>query len=274
MTDAWRPVGKVPPKQLGSARLQAHNAAQWVARLANSYIEPEPGDRHLDLAVDASDGALLSRDIGGGLCVGLDVADLALQFRENGRRSPHRLDMDARTPSEVEAWFLVELLHRLRDRDRFYKALPFEIAGLMTGDSADFLREQHAEGLAELAAWQANAAATLRKLAKGKAPLISSPLHFDIAVVIPVEGRRDASVRAGFAPGDERLPEPYFYVSDGATLGLAPQAGVARIGRSATRDLVVEALPVSDLAPGASGAAQALAFLEAGVTGRLRRQAN
>jgi hypothetical protein len=269
----WRPVGKITPQALGSARLQAHNAAQWVARLAHSYLPHQADDRHLDLIWDERDSALISRDIGDGLAVGLDVANLALEFREQGLRSPHRLDLEGRSPAEVEAWCLIELLHRHRDRDRFSKALPFEIAGLMSGDNVDFAQGAHAAELAELAHWQANAAVLLKQAAGGAAPVICSPNHFDLAVVMPVEGRPTAAVRAGFAPGDERLPEPYFYVAKGAALQSAVRADIPRIGRVELRDLVAQILPASEVAASAAGAELALQFLRTGIAECQRQQA-
>ena len=216
---------------LGSARVQAHNAAQWIARLAHSYLPHEPHNTHLDLVRDERDGALVGRDIGDGLSVGLDIADLALEFREHGRRSPHRLELEGRSPAEVEAWFLIELLHRHRDRDKFSKVLPFEIAGLMTGDNVDFKHDAHAPELSELARWQAHAATILKEATGGAAPAFCSPYYFDLAVVLPVDGRDTAAVRAGFAPGHEHQPRPYFYVATGAALQSAVPAGVPRIGR-------------------------------------------
>lgn len=270
-TRKWQPVGKVSLAKLREARLQAHNGAQWVARLAHSYLDHEVGDTHLDLTWDETDGALVGRDIGEGLSVGLDTADLALQFRENGKRVPHKIELDARSPAKVEAWFLVELLHRHRDRERFSKALPFEIAGLMTGDALDFSHESHAEGLAELARWQANAALLLRQIVGDKARIISSPYHFDIAAVVPIEGRGNAAVRAGFAPGDDRDLEPFFYISGSAVLASTAPKSMPRIGRIETRDLVAKALPVSQCG---AGGKRALEFLRDGLSDARRAQAN
>lgn len=263
---------QISPEALGSARLQAHNAVQWIARLAHSYLLHEPHDTHLDLVRDERDGALIGRDIGGGLSVGLDIADLTLEFREHGQRSPHRLEMEGRSPAKVEAWFLIELLHRHRDREKFSKALPFEIAGLMTGDNVDFMQDAHAAELAELARWQAHAAAILKQAAGGAAPIVCSPYYFDLAVVLPVDGRETAAVRAGFAPGDEHQPGPYFYVATGAVLQSAVPAGVPRIGRVEIRDLAAHTLPAADLISSVAGE-RALQFLLAGIADCRSRQA-
>jgi hypothetical protein len=265
VTQEWLPVGGVSPEALGQARLQAHNAAQWPARLAHSYAAHEPGDAHLDLIWDAREAALVGRDIGGGIAVGLDVADLALQFRESGRRSPHRLAMEGRSPAEVEAWFLVELLHRGCDRENFSKILPFEIAGLMSGDNVDFAQEAHSEALAELARWQANATGILRQATNDAGPVICSPRHFDTAVLLPADGHPAATVRAGFAPGDDRDPEPFFYVAIGATLAPAGPASLPRVGPRQLRNLVQKSLPAAEVVASAAAPELVLKFLRSGI---------
>ena len=269
----WLPVGTIPPRSLSEACRQAHNAAHWLARLAHSFIPAEPDRSHLDLTWDQRDGALVSRSFADGLAVGLDVADLILQFREHGERSPHRLELDGRSPAAVEAWFLVELLHRNCDRDKFSKALPYDSTDLMNGDVVEFAQARHAAELTELAHWQSNAAAVLQQASQGKGPIRCSPRHFDIAVVLPVEGTSGA-VRAGFASGDERLPEPYFYVAASASLEDAAPAHTPRIGRLQTRDLVADALPASEIIAAGGGGEPALKFLNAGIVAARRRLAN
>ena len=269
----WQPIGSISPGTLDEARRQAHNAVHWVARLAHSYLAAEPGNTHVDLIRDARDGALVTRGVGEGLSVGVDVAELTLQFREHGARSQHRLRLDGRSAAAVEAWFLVELLHRHCDRDRFSKVLPYDTADLMTGDVEEYAQERLAAELAELARWQSNAAAVLQQVSGGIGQIQCSPRHFDIAVVLPVEGAPGA-VRAGFAPGDERLPEPYFYIATHAWLDAAAPAGMPRIGRLQTRDLVVDVLPSSEIVAADAGAEPVLKFLSAGITAARRRLSN
>jgi hypothetical protein len=194
---------------------------------------------------------------------------LVLQFREHGRPVPHRIDLDGRSPAKVEAWILVELLHRQRDRDRFSKTLPFEIAGQMLGDAVDFTQEEHADALAELSRWHANAATLLQQVGGKGAAIVCSPCHFDLAVVLPVDGRRDALVRAGFVPGDERDPSPFFYVARSGVLQVPASGALPRIGRVATRDLVAMLLPAAEVGPGGK---RALEFLRDAVADERRKQ--
>jgi hypothetical protein len=130
---AWRAVGAVNPHRLGEARRQAHNAAQWLVRLARSYIAPQPHAQHTLLQWDSQRQALVTQEFLPQLTVELRIAELALRFTEDGRAVPHVIKLDDRTPAEVEAWVLVELLHRGIDYDRFSKSLPYKVPDLMTG---------------------------------------------------------------------------------------------------------------------------------------------
>jgi hypothetical protein len=220
---AWRSVGAVDPRRLGEARHQAHNAAQWLVRLTHSYMPPQPGARHALLRWDPQRQALVTQEFLPQLTAELRIPELALQFKENGRAVPHVIKIDDRTPAEVEAWVLVELLHRGVDRDRFSKSLPYEMADLMTGDAVRYVAEPLAAELNELAAWFANAASVLaaveqeqRDAATGRTqPLWCRPEVFHLTVLLPMPPLDASSapmLRAGFSAGDGRSEQPYFYV--------------------------------------------------------------
>ena len=42
----WRPLHAIDTARLSEARLQAHYAAQWLARAARAYVPPQPDDGH------------------------------------------------------------------------------------------------------------------------------------------------------------------------------------------------------------------------------------
>jgi hypothetical protein len=218
----WLPVGAVAPEKLREAHHQAHNAAQWLARVAHSYMQPQPEHAHTRLHWDAQRGALVTQDFLPKLTLDLRVANLTLQFREDGKAVPHVIEIDDRTPAEVEAWVLVELLHRRLDRDRFSKALPYAMPGLMTGDAIPYMSETLEAELAELAAWLANAASVLAHLAEEYLPAAPGasavwcwPEIFHMALLLPARADEAVSgrmLRAGLALGDAHHVEPYFYV--------------------------------------------------------------
>ena len=162
----WRPIPNVDVNTLGEARRQAHNTAQWLVRLAHTYMAPVVECRHTLLRWDLRAQALVTQNFLPNLALELRLTDLALQFREHDRPSPHVLDVDDRTPAEVEAWLLVELLHRHLDRDRFSKDLPYEFPDLMTGDAVSYSPETLGTGLRELALWFDNGASVLAGIAE------------------------------------------------------------------------------------------------------------
>lgn len=209
------------PDKRSEARLQLHSMLQWLARLANSYIEADPAGRHLTLLWDGDRHAFVTRTFNGDLAVELRLPPLEMQFREKDVLSPHVLYVDGRSPAEVEAWVLVELLHRGVDRARFSKQLPYGSAKLMHGDAKQFSPESHEAELAELATWLDTAAGVLRRVASNRAaagqPVDGEircwPEALHLAIAVPLEpGSASEALRVGLSAGDERTPEPHFMV--------------------------------------------------------------
>ena len=220
---AWRPVGTVDPQKLGETRIVAHSALQWLARLTLSYIDPADDHSHTNLGWDEAANALETREIQPGLTVEMRMPELTLQFKEDGQRTTHEIFLDDRSPAAVEAWILIELLHRHIDRDKFSKDLPYDVPNLMIGDAVEFFHEPHAAALGELTAWYANANAVLNvikdeysSVSPGPSEVRCWPHHFDIATLISFESGDPETARSigvGMSPGDEHYDEPYFYVS-------------------------------------------------------------
>jgi hypothetical protein len=233
----WRSVGAADPRRLGEARRQAHSAAQWLARLAHSYMAPQPDARHTLLRWDPQRMGLVTQEFLPALTAELRIPGLALQFKQDGRPVPHVMQVDDRTPAEVEAWVLVELLHRGLDRDRFSKSLPYQMPDLITGDAVGYVAAPLAAELDELAAWFANAAEILAAIAS-EAPSAPAPSDlapwcwpelFHLAVLLPLHSHdpsRAPMLRAGFSVGDGGGDQPYFYVTSHDAVATPPSAGV------------------------------------------------
>jgi hypothetical protein len=233
----WRSVGAADPRRLGEARRQAHSAAQWLARLAHSYMAPQPDARHTLLRWDPQRLALVTQEFLPALTVELRIPGLALQFKQDGRPVPHVMEVDDRTPAEVEAWVLVELLHRGLDRDRFSKSLPYQMPDLITGDAVGYVAAPLAAELDELAAWFANAAEILAAIAseapRAPTPPVPGPWCwpqlFHLAVLLPLhphDPSRGPMLRAGFSVGDGGSDQAYFYVTPHDAIATPPSASV------------------------------------------------
>jgi hypothetical protein len=221
-TIAWQTVDLPAPSRMVEARRQAHNAVHWLARFASSYIDPEPNIRHVELLWNDGHASIQTKTFGDGLSVELRVADLELQFCEGGKPVPHVLSFEERTPAHVEAWVLVELLHRGMDRDRFSKELPYPGRDLMLGDSEDHEVEAYRDELASMNGWLRNGAAVTsavrhelsRELSDdlSATPVICWPETFQLGIELPLPpGFGAPALRAGLAVGDTLRSEPFFF---------------------------------------------------------------
>lgn len=243
----WRVAADVDPKSLGEARNQTQNAVHWMARLANSYLSPEPEHRHVWMRYDAGRGAIVTRPFAGDVSIELRLPTLELQFRENDRPVPHILHVEGHSPAKVEAWVLVELLHRGIDRSQFSKSLPYQASNLMSGDHIEYSPDACARELDELSRWLGNAEAVLGPLRRefaadssaavnDDAGLLCWPEQLHVGLLVGLEPGSAATAKAlrvGLSAGDERYEEPYFFVAvqDGAEIEMPHPGAVLTASR-------------------------------------------
>jgi hypothetical protein len=213
----WGALAADDLTELPRARTEAINLVQWLARIANSYVSDGAPERRTDLEFRAGDAAFVTKRFANGTALELRLPSLELQFLDNGRPVPHIFDPEEHSPAEVEAWILVELLHRGVDRERFSKELPYNIPGLMTGDAEDHSPRSLHHGLTQLKRWFQGAAAVLDAAARvtgaDRAPIICLPQTLDLSCV-QKPGAKHGEL--GFSPGNAQNPEPYFYAYSSA----------------------------------------------------------
>lgn len=217
---AWTTIENLDSRKLNEARRQAHNGVHWLARFANSFLSPEAANRHIELTWDSERGAFSTKTFEQRYQVELRLADLTMQFREGAELVPHILSFEDRSPAHVEAWALVELLHRGLDRERFSKNLPYSPENLMSGDNEEFAPEAYQAELGVLNAWYRNAGDILTQLARqhtedgaGDAASIKCwPSSFQIGIEMPIQASGGRMLRAGMAISNTSRPEPYFFV--------------------------------------------------------------
>jgi hypothetical protein len=219
-TIEWPTFSEIEDGKLTAARRQAHNAVHWLVRFAHSYIEPEDGNGHAQLVWNPRDSVIQTKPFLDDYSVELRVGPLEMQFREGDKPVPHTLGFEERTPAHVEAWVLVELLHRGIDRSRYSKDLPYTPNDLMWGDHEDFEPEAFKTELCVIDQSFRAGAAVLQALRRSEdsgvaadAPLSCWPEPFQIGYEISLpQGSGAKNLRIGISPGDGVRPEPYFFV--------------------------------------------------------------
>jgi hypothetical protein len=247
----WRPLAVGDSEEFTRARNEALNLVQWLARIAHSYGSGMEPERRTDLDFDATRASFTTQPFADGVALQMHLPDLQLQFLAHGKPVPHTFDPDGRSPAEVEAWILVELLHRGIDRERFSKELPYAIAGLMTGDAVDHDTQACREGLTQLAAWFCNAATMIEAVGRAtgatNARIICQPRTFALTLA-PDSGAPRTDL--GFSPGDRENPEPYFYAGNTAGAGSQPAQRIAAAALLAQDDPARAAATLSKMMAG------------------------
>jgi hypothetical protein len=217
----WRPIRGVDASRVREARLLAHHAVQWLARAARAFVPRQPDDSHTILGWDDALDGFITHPLPGDLRLGLRIPPLTLVLM--GTSAQQRFALDGHTDADARRWLGERLgAHGLDARALDAKAR-YEIPDHPVTRGAAYAAGGLGDALAELAAWFANANASLEKCrhqmsARGLAPspVRIWPHHFDMATLILLEAgsaEHARSVNAGFSPGDERYDEPYFYLS-------------------------------------------------------------
>lgn len=214
----WIPL-QHPPRELKDARLVIHHAAQLVAiGVSKPLLPSREDDSHTNLLWHGGD-RWVGREIPGtaGLCVGLRPADLSLTVERNGEIQ-ESLSLVGRTRDEGLEWIRATL-ESLGARvppgslDFHYEMPEHPVAEGRTFP-ADFETER-----AELAAWYENAMGLVVEMAERSAdasPVVTWPHHFDVATLLSfgkTASGDDRTIGVGLSPGDDYIPEPYFYVT-------------------------------------------------------------
>jgi hypothetical protein len=228
----WRPLRGVDQGALREARLQAHYAAQALARFARAYAPPQPDDGHTSLVWDEALNGFATHPASNGTRLSLNIADLALVV--DGGKS---LALNGRTEAQARQWLASELSARGFDPAALDVPSPYDMPAHAIAQGASYAAAGAAQGLSELAAWYSNANLSIGAVQKKMVPGATSPLccwphHFDLAILTRLKrgANPDGYLGVGLSPGDHYYDEPYFYVSvypkpDGALLPTLPMIG-------------------------------------------------
>jgi len=212
---SWQHVPRANFVYLHAARLQAHYAAQWLARAAHAALPPHPDGAHVAMTWDDAFAGLVTQPLPDGSRLGLRFADLTLTFLGP---NPRVLPLDGRAEAEVRIWLGAHLAARGAEAGKLDSPLPYAMPPHPLASGARYALDEIGDELKALAVWSGNAHAALgavrKRLAarKMKAPPVRCWPHrfdFDCAVALG----RGRTMGVGYCPGDEFCDEPYFYVS-------------------------------------------------------------
>jgi len=211
----WRPLGAIAPTELGSARIQAHWAAQVILAVADGWTEAKPDDSHTNMEWRAEPGALVGNPTPAGLAIGLRPDDLTLLALWRDGRTQEALPLAGRTLAEALSWADNCAARAARTSPRGIKPRDYDMPAHPVSSGATFSADR--ASLEELGRWFGDADGLLREIAAaepGTTPIRCWPHHFDIAGIVFLHADDEArQIGFGLSPGDGYYPEPYFYLT-------------------------------------------------------------
>ena len=222
-TGNWRPFQGFDAGGLSGARLQAHFAAQWLARAARANIAAQSDDSHSNFGWDDTFDGLATHPLRDQLRLGLRLRDMTIALVDERSSPVAGQSLEGLTDPEVGD----RLSALLAPFDLKLEALSAPLAYAMPdhplAHGAAYRAREFADGLVELSSWFANGRLSLEGLGRTytsrgfPVPSVRCwPHHFDLGTMtvfpIPEDGGT-AYIGAGLSPGDGYYDEPYFYVS-------------------------------------------------------------
>jgi hypothetical protein len=271
----WRAVDNVDHGRLREARLQAHYAVQWLARVARAYVPPQPHDGHTNLGWDDALDGFTTHPLTDGTRLGLTLADLTLAFLPAGGGAPlDVLHLNGHADADVHAWLGPHLTAKGLDARALDAPSPYEMPAHPIATGARYAAADLADALSELAAWYANANGALGRVRQhliarkfSVPPVRCWPHHFDLDCLLSLPAGR--SVGAGFSPGDHYYEEPYFYVSayPGPAAAALPKLP---LGHWHTQDFTGAVATASDIVAAPDPKAATDTFLQVAADGAIK----
>ncbi len=211
----WKALGAAFSGELTQARLQLHWAAQLVSAPGTSLLPAEADYGHTNLGWDSRLGVLAGRNAGAESLQAVLVFEALELLVIDAGRERCSMRLGGHTLQQALAWLGKEMAG-----DESALVLPVhDMPSNVVGEGGVF-SDAGAEARTELAAWFANAFATIREVVSDEpaaSPVRCWPHHFDVASSIALDaggGSEEArSIGVGFSPGDGSYDQPYFYVT-------------------------------------------------------------
>jgi hypothetical protein len=278
----WAPIAGVDFARLHDARVQAHYAAQWLARAARAYLPAQPDDSHTNLGWDDVIGGLETHKLQGAR-VAVKFAPLSLVILEGKDSAPSRIfPLDGHKEADARAWLGEELGHLGLDARLLDTALPYKIPVHKLSAGAPYSSHAVADALRDLAAWYSNANRSLGRIRDAMqarkfdtAPVRCWPHHFDLATLTTLDRGKSTvesarSVGAGLSPGDEHFNEPYFYVTPWPYPPPAKLTKLPQIGGWYAKKFTAAVVPAHRILAAKGRQTETEQFLEAAIEASLK----
>ena len=218
---SWPDTTVFQTRQYRNARVEAHNALFWMARAAHSFLQPTLDNTHLYLLFDSESVDFRTQIFGDEIQIGLNLAELELYFCEKKEKVPHSFWLDEKTPAFVEAWYLVELLHRGLDPESFSTSLPFQSNDMVMGDTQDYNASLYKTELLALTTCIMNTIPILEQLTQqliknNKIPdvphkIALEPETFTLFFSGILSSKSNQKITAGLSAGDSLRQAPFLF---------------------------------------------------------------
>jgi hypothetical protein len=277
----WRPLSGIDQHRLHQARLQAHYAAQWLARTARAFIHSRQDDSHTSMRWESALDRFATHRLLNGTWLSLRITNLTLTLHDrDGMSRAEPFSLSQRTDHEIRQWLGKQFSARELDPSSLDDPSPYEMPAHPIAQGAEYDASTWADALVELAAWFTNAEYLLshvqkRITARNVAPpsVYCWPHHFDVASLTMLPKRKideAAYIGIGLSPGDEYYDEPYFYVSAYPKPNPADLPTLPMIGHWHTHEFVAAILPAHRILVTKDQEADISGFLERAVDSILK----
>ncbi len=201
------------------ARLQAHYAAQWLARYGRSYLPPQSDDSHTSMLWNPSAKLFLSPSSGTGT-LALDIPTLTLFWLDPKGTLGTGFSLEGKTDAEAEEVLRAMLGELGLNPQRLNPELPYDLPGHGIAKGSAYDVTANAKGLLALSTLFHQGAEILTGVQgreEGASAVRCWPHHFDIATLIALDDEKDPeaakTIGVGLSPGDDNYPEPYYYIA-------------------------------------------------------------
>ena len=215
--------------KLVEARETLHHAAQLLALVGASFIEPRGDDSHTSMSWLDPLRALVTEPVPARepFRIGLCLARLTLvDFEDGSAEEKASFPLTRRRRADALDWLRERVEAAGLEPARLHSALHFSIAKhptdtdgtfeLTDDGSFDELARRYAQANQLLGEW--------RLMIAGAGPVRCWPHHFDIATLVRLPaGGRFETIGVGLSPGDASFAEPYYYVGPSAVPTVMPR---------------------------------------------------